>query len=280
MNADERHPETLRRLNLAISAARAAGDLALEEFKATNLEVETKSDGTPVTIADRAAERLIRDRIDAGAPDDAIVGEEYGSTAGNSGWTWYVDPIDGTQAFVRGVPLFGTMIGAETDDRKVNIGVVYFPALAEIYWAASELGAWWQPRLSKRAKDPIPPRRLRRATVSTVSDLSSAQLTTTSFKRLRDDIGPERFGRLLDAFRQDRGWGDCFGHVLVATGRGDAMVDPEMNVWDCAALKPIVEEAGGRFTDLKGNATIHGGSAVSSNGLLHDRVLALLQGHD
>jgi fructose-1,6-bisphosphatase/inositol monophosphatase family enzyme len=114
--------------------------------------------------------------------------------------------------------------------------------------------------------------------VSTIDNLSAAQLTTTSFSRLRDEIGDERFGRLLDGFRQDRGWGDCYGHVLVATGRGDVMVDPVMNVWDCAALKPIVEEAGGRFTDLKGNATIHGGSAVSSNGVLHDQTLALLQG--
>ena len=170
------------------------------------------------------------------------------------------------------------MIGAETDDRTVNVGVVYFPALAEIYCGASGLGAWWQPRLSKRAKDPFPPKRLRRATVSTVDKLSAAQLTTTSFGRLRDEIGYESFGRLLDEFRQDRGWGDCFGHVLVATGRGDVMVDPVMNVWDCAALKPIVEEAGGRFTDLQGNATIHGGSAVSSNGVLHDQTLAFLQG--
>jgi len=271
-------PEDLRsRLEIAVAAAREAGDLTLRYFQSESLEAAAKADGTPVTIADREAERLIRQRLGERLPGDGVVGEELGDRRGDAARVWWVDPIDGTQAFVRGVPLYGTMLGLEVEGESV-LGVVYLPALAEIYWAAKGEGAWWLPRLPRFGDDPRFPRDARRARVSSVKTLGQARFNTTSVLGWHAAGRGGAYERLLSATAADRTWGDCYGHMLVATGRADIMIDPVMQDWDCAALAPIIEEAGGRFTDLDGKATMHGKSAVSTNAILHDEVLRALRG--
>jgi fructose-1,6-bisphosphatase/inositol monophosphatase family enzyme len=167
------------------------------------------------------------------------------------------------------------MIGLEHDGAAVA-GVVFFPALAELYYAGRGLGSWWVPRLPSLAEAPGQPAAPRRARVSSVDDLGAARFNTTSGKGWEALRMGDVYRRLLDTTATDRTWGDCYGHVLVATGRADVMIDPIMNDWDCAPLQAIVEEAGGRFTDVAGNATIHGKSAVSTNGVLHEAVLELV----
>lgn len=271
-------PDDLRpRLEIAVAAAREAGDLTLRYFQSETLEAAAKADGTPVTIADREAEQLIRQRLGERLPGDGVVGEEFGDARGDATRVWWVDPIDGTQAFVRGVPLYGTMLGLEVGGEPV-LGVVYLPALAEIYFAARGEGAWWLPRLARFTDDPAFPRGARRARVSGVTALGDARFNTTTALGWHAAGRGEAYDRLLVATATDRTWGDCYGHMLVATGRADIMIDPVMQDWDCAALAPIIAEAGGRFTDLDGAATIHGKSAVSTNALLHDEVLRVLRG--
>ncbi|MBI4859844.1 MAG: histidinol-phosphatase [Candidatus Riflebacteria bacterium] len=258
-----------RCLKLAITAARKAGSIVMQYFQ-TAVAVETKSDSSPVTEADRNAEKELRGLIWTKFPDDAILGEEFGDTPGTSGRRWILDPIDGTWSFVRGVPLFGVLIGMEQDGEPV-LGVVHIPALGEMVYAAKGLGAWWIQAGRRRGAEPTPAR------VSPVTTLSDCLISFTSATGF-DSIGsPGALERLRKAAKLDRGWGDCYGHVLVATGRAEVMLDPLMNIWDCAALMPIVQEAGGRFTDFKGAATIAGGSAISTNGLVHDEVLKLLR---
>jgi len=250
-------------LDFAVRIAHEAGALTLRYFRAPDLDIERKADDSPVTRADKGAEELPRDRIRAACPDDGIVGEEFGEDAGTSGRRWILDPVDGTRSFVRGVPLYGTLVALEEEGRAV-LGVIHMPALFETVYAASGVGAQW--RLGDEARP---------ARVSSTASLNDALLSTTSVG------GFERAGRLevYEGLRarvqRDRGWSDCYGHLLVATGRVDVMVDPLMAEWDCAALQPVVEGAGGRFTSLAGVATHRGGSAVSTNGLLHDAVLEL-----
>lgn len=255
------------RLNFARAVAHEAGAVTLDYFRRDDLAIERKGDRSPVTRADREAEQLLRRRIAQAYPDDGILGEEFGEQPGSSSHRWVLDPLDGTQSFVRGVPLYGTMVGLESAGDAV-LGVVYLPALGELVSAATGLGAWWS-----LPGEPAP----RRARASQVDDLQDALFCTTwvdGFERIgRRDL----YDRLLRASGADRGWGDCYGHVLVATGRAEVMVDPVMNVWDAAALKPILEEAGGTFTDLAGTPTIHGGNAVSTNGRLFDAVMRVVR---
>jgi histidinol phosphatase-like enzyme (inositol monophosphatase family) len=264
--------ELQARLDFTVEIAREAGALTLPHFLNEQTAVERKGDRSPVTEADRQAERRLRERIAERYAADAILGEEFGETPGTSGATWILDPLDGTQSFIHGVPLFGTLVGLEAEGEAV-LGVAYFPALGELVYAAKGLGAWWLP---PGASSPTP----RRAQVSTVYRLDEALLTVTWLE------GFERIGRLdlYERLRQatalERGWGDCYGHILVATGRAELMVDPVMNVWDCAALKPILEEAGGTFTDLAGTPTIRGGSAISTNGHLFDAVMQIVRSDD
>ena len=264
--------ELTERLDLAIALAREAGDYVMRFYQSPALSVERKADATPVTDADRGAEELMRSRIETACPNDAIVGEELPDTDGSSGYRWYLDPIDGTQSFIHGVPLFGTMLGLEHGDDAVA-GVILLPALAEAVYAARGSGAWWATGVSHAAALDA-----RRAHVSGIGTLDQATVSATSARRFgRAEMDPA-YSRLSSAAALARGWGD-YGHYLVATGRIEVMVDPSMmSVWDCAPLLPIIEEAGGRFTDVSGNATIHGGSAVSTNGLVHDEVLTTLRG--
>ena len=261
--------ELSERLDFAVRAAIEAGAVTMRYFRSPSLAVEAKPDRSPVTNADKEAEELLRGHIAREFPEDGIVGEEFGVQDGSSEYTWYLDPIDGTQSFFRGIPMFGTMVGLEGGGEAVA-GVIVFPAMKEMVFAGKGLGAWWC--------DDLSPRDRKKASVSKVSRLSEACLAANSaigFGR----IGKEAAYRKLSAAAGvSRGYPDCYGHYLVATGRIEIMIDPVVNAWDNAPLKPIMEEAGGRFTDLEGNATIHGGSGISSNGPMHDEVVAMFKG--
>jgi len=247
-------------LAFALQVALDAGRVALEHYQ-TGVAVETKADASPVTRADRGAEQLIRQAIATKYPDHAVVGEEYGANGRASSFRWIVDPIDGTKSFIRGVPLFGVLIALEIDGRA-EVGVCHMPALGETVAAATGLGCTWNGRS---------------AHVSTIDRLGEATVVFSDGRMLARRLGA-RWGQWEAEAGLLRSWGDCYGHCLVATGRADVMLDPVMNAWDCAALLPIVREAGGRFSDWTGAARIDGGDAVSTNEALNGRVLELLRG--
>lgn len=246
-------------LALALRLADAADAITLARFRAQDLAVQTKPDLTPVSDADLAVEAALRSLLATERPDDAVLGEE-GGTTGSGPRQWVIDPVDGTKSFVRGVPVWATLIALLVDGR-VEVGVVSAPALGSRWWAARGEGAW-------RDGEPI--------TVSQVAALADASLSYSSL------TGWEAQGRLegllqlsRDCWRT-RALGDFWSHVLVAEGAVDASFEPEVSLWDLAPLQVIVEEAGGRFTSLQGEARPDGGSVVCSNGLLHDDVLARL----
>lgn len=254
--------DELRQLReFAVELARGAGDITLKYFR-KRPETSTKTDGSYVTIADREAEAYVRRQIAKRFPDDGIVGEEEGESAGRSGRRWIVDPIDGTFAFVHGVPFYGVLIGLEIDGEP-SVGVVNIPALDEMVSAAKGVGCFLN-------EEP--------ARVSNTARLEDALLLSTDFTAA-DRYG---FGGATELMQQrakaSRTWGDCYGYVLVATGRADVMLDPVMNLWDCAALLPIVEEAGGTFTDWRGVRTISGGNSIATNKLLFAEVMSLVSG--
>jgi histidinol-phosphatase len=243
-------------LDFAVDIAREAGKITWRHYQGSFV-AERKADNSFVTIADREAEAYLRARITEGFPDDSILGEEEGQLSGSSNRRWILDPIDGTYSFVHGVPLYGVLIGLEIDDEPM-LGVVNLPALSEIVHAARGLGCFWNGEV---------------AHVSATSALDQALLLSTDFGACEQyGFGPaaETLQRQVHARRT---WGDAYGHILVATGRAEIMLDPVMKVWDCAPLLPILEEAGGTFTDWKGRRTIHGGNAISTNGLLFDSVM-------
>ena len=238
-------------LEFAVEIARGAGEITLQYFR-KQPETSRKSDGSFVTIADRQAESYLRQRIKTHFPDDGILGEEEGETRGNSGRRWILDPIDGTFAFVHGVPLYGVLIAIEIEG-ELRVGVVNMPALGEIVSAAKGLGCFLNGEPAR---------------VSTTAELKDALLLSTSFVDATE---------LLEArAKVSRTWGDCYGYVLVATGRADVMVDPVMNIWDCAPLLPIMEEAGGTFTDWRGVRTANGGNSIATNGVLFEEVMSLI----
>jgi histidinol-phosphatase len=239
-------------LELAIDLAHGAGEITLRYFK-NKPETSKKSDGSYVTIADREAERYLRERIAERFPDDGILGEEEGELKGLSGRRWILDPIDGTFAFVHGVPFYGVLIAVEIEG-EMSVGVVNMPALGEIVAAAKGLGCFLNGEPAR---------------VSTTAELKDALLLSTSF------VG--RTGELLARAKVSRTWGDCYGYVLVATGRADIMLDPVMNLWDCAPLLPIMEEAGGTFTDWRGVRTADGGNSIATNGVLFEEVMSLIR---
>ena len=251
------------RLEFALSAGKEAGRLTLKYFQQDNYAVERKADHSPVTIADRGAEELLRSRIAAAFSADGIIGEEFGRTEGTSGYTWILDPIDGTKSFISGVPLYGTMIGIEHGGKSL-VGFVYMPGLDEGVYASSGGGAWHFHGGESPVRAKVSQRPLNRGLFVT-SQFDSY------FKRGAMDI----FHRLESSAYVTRTWGDCYGYLLVATGRAELMVDPILNVWDAAAVQPIVEEAGGTFTDWQGNPTIHAGEAIATNGLVLKEVLEI-----
>ena len=246
-------------MDFAVDIARGAGEITLRHFRGS-FAVDRKADGSFVTVADREAEAYLRERIGKAFPDDAIIGEEAGERAGSSGRCWILDPIDGTYSFVHGVPLYGVLIGLEIAGEP-SVGVVNLPALGELVHAGRGQGCVLNGKPAK---------------VSTTQSLEKALLLATDFGyAMRTGFAPA-VAEMQRRARTHRTWGDCYGHVLVATGRADVMLDPVMNVWDCAALLPILEEAGGSFTDWSGRRTIRGGNAISTNGVLLREVLEIV----
>lgn len=235
-------------LDAVQEVARVAGEIALRHFN-TSLRVETKSDGSPVTAADREAEQGARDWIAAHFPHDAILGEEFGESAGTSGRRWLLDPIDGTITFVRGVPLWGSLV-AVAEGERVLAGAAFFPAVQEIIAAAPGSGCWWNGH---------------RARVSDTSTLAGSTVLVTDERNFRRSSLRDGWRTLTGEAMVARTWGDCYGYLLVATGRAEVMVDPVMHPWDSACLQPIIEEAGGVFTDLEGMRTAFGTSAIATN---------------
>lgn len=263
--SDNQHVTELEwRLDLAYDAALKAGELILGYYQAAGLAVDRKGDSSPVTIADRNAEQLIRNEIQDQFPDDGVLGEEFGETPGKSGFRWILDPLDGTKSFIHGVPLFGTLIGVEYNGR-CEVGVCHFPALAETVWGTKGLGAWWE----RHGGDPQPAR------VSELGEIGHALFCFTTVQGFARIGRQDAFEAIVSRAGLARGWGDCYGHVLVATGRAEIMVDPLMNLWDAAALVPIVEEAGGHFVDWNGRARPDSGNGISVNAALRDKVLGI-----
>ncbi|MEP6599965.1 MAG: histidinol-phosphatase [Actinomycetota bacterium] len=253
-------------LALAQALADLADPISLARFGAVDLHVDTKPDLTPVSDADRAVEDAIRTRLIAVRPDDAVSGEEYGAT-GSGARRWVIDPIDGTKNFVRGVPVWATLIGLLQDDDAV-VGVVSAPAIGRRWWAARGRGAW----VSALGAAP------RRLGVSAVAELSDASLSYASLAGWAGCGLRGAFMALTDQVWRTRAYGDFWSYMLVAEGAVDIAAEPELSLWDMAALAPIVTEAGGRFTGLDGRDGVQQGSAVASNGLLHESFLAALAG--
>lgn len=235
-------------MQAAAEVARLAGDVALGFFRG-GIAVDTKSDGSPVTVADRTAESRAREWLEARFPQDGILGEEFGEARPGAKRRWILDPIDGTKTFIRGVPLWGTLV-ALAEGERILVGAAYFPAVSELLVAAPGQGCFWNDS---------------RAAVSTQAELSQAVVLSTDE---RFPVYPERGAAWRALARDaavDRTWGDCYGYLLVATGRAEVMVDELLSPWDGAALQPIIEEAGGVFTDWTGRRTAFGGDGIATN---------------
>ncbi|GLW62364.1 histidinol-phosphatase [Actinomadura rubrobrunea] len=253
-------------LRLAHVLADAADDITTKRFRALDLTIETKPDLTPVSDADRSVEEQIRSILKRARPRDAVLGEEYGRT-GFGARCWIIDPIDATKNFVRGVPVWATLIALMEDDRVV-VGVVSAPALNRRWWAARGGGAWTGRSIT----------RANRIQVSQVSDLADASLSFSSLSGWEEQGRLDRFLDLTRAVWRTRAFGDFWSHMMVAEGTVDVSTEPEVSLWDLAALHVIVEEAGGMFTDLSGRPGPDGGSVVCTNGRLHADVLRILEG--
>ncbi len=250
-------------LEFALDAAWQAGRVTLGYYQmnATAIAAERKADNSPVTIADRQSEQKLRELIGRYWPDHSIIGEEFGHSAGSSNYTWILDPIDGTKSFITGIPFYGVLLALVQDEQPL-LGVAHFPALNETVYAARGLGCYWNGR---------------RAQVSTVDSLANAVLLTSELNTLAEGERAAAWQRLVGATYFQRTWGDAYGYTLVATGRAEIMLDPWMAIWDCGPLQVIMEEAGGTFTDWKGNATIYAGESIATNGLLFEQVMALVK---
>ena len=254
-------------LALAHELADVADAITLSRFRAEDLVVETKPDLTPVSEADRSVEQTLRERLAVARPGDSVVGEEYGDSSASEGRRrWIVDPIDGTKNYVRGAPVWATLLGLE-EDGEVTLGVVSAPALRCRWWATAGGGAFVRDGLTEA------PRRLR---ASAIRELQDAQLCMYEIEGWRELGRLDALLELSSRCWRTGGFGDFWGYMLVADGVVEISTDPAVSVWDLAALKVIVEESGGRFTDFAGVARIDGGDAVATNGLVHDATLAII----
>lgn len=258
-----------QRLAFAIEAARQAGQATMPWFQSSGLIADGKSDGSPVTQADRAAEQLVRELVASAYPQDGVIGEEFPPTEGSSERTWIIDPIDGTMSFIHGVPLFGTMLAC-MHRGEPEIGVIYLPGLDE--WVAAEVGAgcWWY----RNGRGP------EKARVSPQRDIAGSMLLTTSMEYYRDEQQKRAWARFVGMGAHTRGWSDCYAFVLLATGRADAVVEPGVKLWDIAAVPPIINEAGGVWTDIEGRHDLHAGSIIASNGKIHGAVVEVMRATD
>jgi histidinol-phosphatase len=254
-------PELREVLDFAVKIAQRAGSFTLDYFQ-KGTPFELKADRSPVTIADRGAEQRLRQWIEEKYPTHGVLGEELGEKGGSVPARWILDPIDGTFSFISGVPLYSVLVGFEWQGEMLA-GVIHLPALRETVSAARGLGCWWNGQ---------------RARVSDVAELSQARLSVTSAKLFEQPGRMADFERLRDAVHADRGWADAYGYACLATGRVDIVADPIMNIWDNAALLPVVTEAGGTFTDWSGRPTHTAPEALATNGRLLQPVLAVLRG--
>lgn len=248
-------------LDCAIELAKKAGAITLKHY-GTVLEVEDKADMSPVTVADRAAEEFLRAEIERRFPDDGIVGEEHGVKEGRSGRRWIVDPIDGTKTFIRGVPLYGTLIAVEVDEEPV-VGVIHCPPLDETVSALVGHGAF---------HDGV------RCHVSPCATLAEATMVTTATDSWLRYLGDRTLIDVIRATRLQRTWGDCYGYMLLATGRVDVMIDPRVARWDVAPMLPIIREAGGVITGVDGRTDAGMTDVVAGNAELHRAAMAILRG--
>ncbi len=276
-------------LNLALTLADAADTITMARFEASDLSVESKPDLTPVSDADTAVEKELREIIAAHYPDDALLGEEFGGDVTFAGRQWVIDPIDGTKNFVRGVPVWATLVSLLVDGKPV-VGVVSAPALGRRWWAAEGAGAWRlfnTPASSGTSADAapanggsvdggVPSAGARQLGVSKVADVADSSIAISSLSGWADCGKREQLISLTDSAWRLRGYGDFWSYMLVAEGAVDIAAEPEVSLWDLAALVPIITEAGGRFTSLDGEDGPHGGSAVATNGLLHEATLGAL----
>lgn len=244
----------------AVDFAEAGGKSTLNYFK-KSFELEFKSDETPVTNADRNAEKVIRELINSYYPNHGIIGEEFGRENEDSDVVWVLDPIDGTQSFIHGIPFYTTLIGILVKGQP-EVGVIYAPALDEMVTAATGLGC-----------------RLNGTEIQTrnCEDLSKATFLTTDVTTYKEHGFQKPLESLLDSARIHRTWGDAYGHMMVAAGRADIMIDPVLSIWDAAALLPVLKEAGGSFTDVYGRATIETGNAISTNKTLAKKIIPLFK---
>ncbi len=253
------------RIAAMIAIADAAGKSTLEHFDRSDLTIDRKADDSPVTIADRNAEKLTRELIAQQFADDAVDGEEMANTGGRSGYRWTVDPIDGTKSFICGVPLYSTLLALEHGDEVVG-GVIGLPALGKMLVAMAGGGCF----------ETADGEHWKAARVSQCDTLAEAVYVTSEVAKYADTGYGGAYQKLQDTCWQTRTWGDGFGYYLVATGKVELMVDPICSVWDVAPMVPILTEAGGRFTDWRGNATIRGGVGLGTNGRVHQAALAML----
>jgi histidinol-phosphatase len=251
-----------RRLEVAIAAAKAGGDVALRYFR-TGVTVERKQDRSPVTVADREAEQRAVAVLREAFPEHGILGEEYGEQGG-AGPRWIIDPIDGTKSFIRGIPFFATLVALE-EDGEITTGAVYAPAMGDLLYARKGEGAFDGNG------------RLR---VSTIDTVDRSMLVFGGAGALRTRGYWQVYERLVDHSARQRAYGDFFGYTFTARGQAEAMIDVDLKPWDLAALKIIIEEAGGRFTDFTGRPTVYGGNALASNGVVHEALLELIQKKD
>ncbi|MEQ8523124.1 histidinol-phosphatase [Gracilimonas sp.] len=249
-------------LQAATEIAKIGGHHTLKYFK-QNVEVISKDDDSPVTIADRETEQIIREEILKRFPDHGIIGEEYGKTNEDSNIKWVLDPIDGTKSFIHGIPFYTTLIGIIVDD-KPQVGIIYAPALEELCAAAIGHGATLNGEPCR---------------VRDTNKLEDATLLVTEIFRFKEMGQQEVFEELMTKTKLHRTWGDAYGHMMVATGRADLMYDPELNIWDAAALLPVMQEAGGVFSDIEGNETIFSGNGFSTNKALFPEVMKIFEAH-
>jgi len=270
------------RVQFALDLAIAAGNTTLQYFRTNQYQVERKRDKSPVTQADKSAEETVRKLISDRFPADAILGEEFGTVAGNSPYEWIIDPIDGTKSFISGVPLYSTLVGM-TIHGEPTIGVIAIPAMGEVIVAAKGFGAWYGaiPLNSFQATKPTEDNafniEMTRANVSRQSKLEDGLLLTSQSDNFAHRNATTAYQALESLAYITRTWGDGYGYLLVATGRAEVMVDPIVNPWDVAAVAPVILEAGGRFSTWDGQYDIRKSHCIGSNGLVHDEVISHLK---
>ena len=262
------------RLEFALALAKAASQETLKYFRTNEFQVERKSDRSPVTLADKQAEQLIRGMLSQAYPEDAILGEEFGSVSGQSEFEWIIDPIDGTKSFISGVPLYSTLVGM-TIRGYPSIGVIAIPALGELVIAGTGLKAWYgQGNATHDQQQPI---ELKQTRVSKQSQLQDGLLVVSQSDNFARRNAMPAYHELEAEAYVTRTWGDGYGYLLVATGRAEVMIDPIVNPWDVAAVAPVIQEAGGKFSSWSGEFDIRASHCVGSNGLVHERVLSCLK---